>query len=284
MLYLVINSERLNPTYECLIKAAQAKNLQVKVVFSDKFDFSINYDLQKEDILYRISTDKTSKLVEMHLLNPHVTTCYNDYQTGLSRIDNGIQGYMLHQKLGLPIIKSIFCIPESKQDLQKYVESLGGFPVILKSTGAQNGNGILKLDSLDSLKSVLDYLSNTSDQFFLRQFIPHKEQIRAIVLGDQVIAHHTNLATSDFRSNATIDQERQRILKDYPNEVLDSAVQATKAFGLNFSGVDILIDQNTNQHFIAEVNFPTNFSRTQNLRNIDIASQLLDYLIQKSKS
>ena len=108
MLYLIINSHRLNQTYECLIKAAQEKNLQVKVVFSDKFDFSVKYDLKKEDILYRISTDKTSKLVEMHLLNPNVTTFYNDYQTGLSRIDNGIQGYMLHQKLGLPIINLFF--------------------------------------------------------------------------------------------------------------------------------------------------------------------------------
>ena len=61
------------------------------------------------------------------------------------------------------------------------------------------------------------------------------------------------------------------------------AVKAVRSLGYEFGGVDILFEEETNNPYIAEVNFPCFFPTTQRLTNIDISGKMIDFLINKSK-
>lgn len=52
--------------------------------------------------------------------------------------------------------------------------------------------------------------------------------------------------------------------------------------GWEFSGVDILIDGKN--AYVSEVNFPCNFLRAQKTLKLDIALEMVKYLVAKSKA
>ena len=104
---------------------------------------------------------------------------------------------------------------------------------------------------------------------------------RLIVLGDQVIdSIEYKREPNDFRSN--VAKQPSVLAKKFPQHIQDAAVESVKALDLEFGGVDILI-QNDGQFYIAEVNFPCNFSRSQLTTQTDIAGAIIDFLVAKSK-
>ncbi|MBI96138.1 hypothetical protein CL656_03240 [bacterium] len=281
-LHLILKKGNNQATLSLLLKSAKQRNLNVNIIYIEEFDFTQKINLNKNDLLYRISTSRKAQMVEKFLLNSEVTTFYKDNLRSISKYDNVIEATLMHEKANLPIIPTIYCLTNNKKILQKEVDHLGGFPIIIKAQGGQNGNGVMKIESIDSLKSILDYLLLEDKAYVLRKFIKHKEQLRLIVVDDKVVANHTNLATEDFRSNANIEK-RQRIIKDYPQEIYDIGVKAINTCGFEFGAVDVLIEEETQKPYIAEVNMPAFFPRTQELTNIDISGQMLDYLIHKSE-
>lgn len=281
-LHLILKKGTNQSTLSLLLKSAEQRNLNVNIIYVEEFDFTQKINLEKNDLIYRISTSIKAQIVEKFLLNSKVTTFYKDNLRSISKYDNVIEATLMHEKANLPIIPTIYCLTNNKKILKKEVDHLGGFPIIIKAQGGQNGNGVMKIESIDSLKSILDYLLLKNESYVLRKFIKHKEQIRLIVVGDKVVAYHTNLATKDFRTNASIEN-RQRIVKDYSQEIYDIGVKAVNSCGFEFGAVDILIEEDSQKPYIAEVNMPAFFPRTQELTNIDISGQMLDYLIHKSE-
>lgn len=188
----------------------------------------------------------------------------------------------LIKKSNLPIIKTIYHLTRDRQLLKKYVDYLGGFPLIIKTSGSSHGIGVMKLDSFDSLISVVDYLVKTQDRFIMRRFIDYTQHARLIVLGNKVIGSiEYKKIRGDFRSN--VGDKLNVHTVNFSNEIQAMAIKATHAINIDFSGTDILIDREGNG-FIAEVNFPCFFPRVQLATGIDIAGQMIDYLIQKSKN
>jgi glutathione synthase/RimK-type ligase-like ATP-grasp enzyme len=129
---------------------------------------------------------------------------------------------------------------------------------------------------------VLDFLKTKSETLILRKFIQHKEQARLIVMGNEVLAYHTNIASLDFRTNVGDNNSRKRMVKEYSEAIKNIAVKAVNLLGYELGGVDILFDEETNMPYIAEINFPCYFPTTQRLTGIDISGAMIDFLIKKS--
>ncbi|MBU0660653.1 hypothetical protein KKG22_00570 [Patescibacteria group bacterium] len=282
-LYLILRKDSNKTTFDLLKKSAEEKGIFVKVIYTEDFDFTENLTLSSNDALYRISTDFKSSIIEKTLINENVICLYDSYVNCIGKMDNVLESSLMHSKLKLKIVPTIFTLPQNKDQIIKYTECLGGFPIILKALGGMHGVGVMKIDSIDSLSSILDYLNSKSEPIILRKFIKHKEQARIIVLGDKVVANHTNLTSEDFRTNVGNNNSRKRLVKEYDEKILNMAVKAVRSLGYEFGGVDILFEEETNNPYIAEVNFPCFFPTTQHLTNIDISGKMIDYLINKSK-
>ena len=270
-----------NKTTVGLLKEACEK-LDVNFIHldPDTFDFSEKLLLGKEDALFRVSTSKGARILEAFLLNDDVRTFHHDYRYGLALADNVFKFTLLQEKVDLPIIDTIFNLSPDKKLLEKYCEKLGGFPIIVKVPGEQSGRGVMKFDSFKKLfKAVPEIIKNES-RFILRKFIKHDRQARIIVVGDEVVASHENLVGNDFRSNFGKKSERKRRVVEYSDEIKEIAIRAVHAVGSNFGAADILFDEN-NKAYLAEVNFPCYFPRTQQLTGIDIAGKMIEYFINK---
>jgi glutathione synthase/RimK-type ligase-like ATP-grasp enzyme len=138
----------------------------------------------------------------------------------------------------------------------------------------------MRLDSLPALRSVLDYVSNGSSDFVLRKYISNARHLRIIVIGSEVkdvIEYKSQ--SGDFRTNAVATPQVE-VVKDLPGDIAASAVSSVHELGLEFGGIDVLVDENGDYH-IAEVNFPCNFARNQANTGADIAGMIIDYLLKK---
>ena len=283
-LYLILRKDSHTATFDLLKKSAEERGVCVKAIYTENFDFTQTPALTNNDAVYRISTDFKSSIIEKILINENVICLYDSYINCIAKMDNVLESSILHSKLNLKIIPTIFTLPQNKdQIIKKYTEYLGGFPIILKALGGMHGVGIIKIDSIDSLSSILDYINSKSEPIILRKFIMHNEQARLIVLGDKVVASHTNFISEDFRTNFGDNNSRKRLVKEYDEEIKNMAVKAVGTLGYEFGGVDILFEEGTNKPYIAEVNFPCFFLTTQRLTNIDISGQMIDFLVNKSK-
>lgn len=240
-------------------------------------DYSNLPTLGKTDLLYNCAIG--SQTLESLLLNNNVTTFYLK-KTSSNLITSSTDFTLLHTKANLPQPKTIFGITTNRELLKKYVNYVGGFPLILKATGSTRGIGTIKIETWQNLISTVDYLVNTNAGFIIREFIKAKSGCRMIVLGNVVIAGADfAMNEGDFRNAVDLTQVHY-YKREYPESVKKIAVEATHLCNTEFSGVDFLEDEQGN-FYLLEVNFPTGFSGLINVCNVDIPFKMIEHLKNK---
>lgn len=263
---------------QLLEDACKKRGLTFKNIDPSTFDFANPDRTSKGTLLYRLQLGERAISVEQTLLGKNTTTFYQDQWHGFARI-RAIQ-YL--PKAGVSTPRTVHELPQNTDLLEKAVDYLGGFPLVLKVLGGSHGVGVTKIDSFSSLASLVDFFNAQNMHAVLRQFIPVKTSARLIVLGNRVIdSIEYRAPENDFRSN--VGQKPNVQVKKFSKATETLAVKATKALGLEFGGVDVLID-NKGHSYVTEVNFPCNFSRCQLLTGVDIAGRMVDHLLKKSRS
>nr|WP_121271714.1 ATP-grasp domain-containing protein [Pedobacter schmidteae] len=259
--------------------ACDQLNLEFIPLDSQIVDYSDLPMLTKTDLLYNATIG--SETLESLLLNEKVTTFYTKNPTYVQNNSDTIKYSIIHQKLNVKMPKTVFNITADRQLLKKYVERLGGFPVIIKSTRSTKGIGTIKIESWQNLISTVDYLITTGDNFVMREFIKNNGTARLIVLGNEVIA-------SVFRQNIEDDfrvSGQKTAIRDYNRKfdksILAIATEATKMLGFETAGVDIIFDKH-DQPYLLEVNFPHDFTRPQLISGVDIVKKSLQFLMDKA--
>ncbi len=231
-------------------------------------------------MVYRAAVSDSARRIERMITGPNVATFRTNW---ISLFSGRGCSYYLHEKIGLPVIPSVPFIPETDAGIERAMEELGGFPVIVKILGGSLGVGVIRIDSSPSLKSLLDYLRSKDANVLIRKYIPHKYYGRLVVVGDSVVASHITFnVDGEFRTNAGDGLKNVREAKVFSPEIQAIAVKAVHALGLETGGVDLLFDADGNPH-LAEVNFPNDFSVTQKITGIDIAQAMVVHLMGKIK-
>ncbi len=187
---------------------------------------------------------------------------------------------------GLPIPKTIVSpfVYENQEKLS--AEYLEGFvqqdiqpPFILKETKGSFGMQVYKLDTIDELREKI--MSLGYRRFIIQEYIGNSagetagEDIRVNVIGDRVVGAMLRQNNHDFRANITLGGTGFPF--DLNEEQKDIALAANKALGLDFSGVDLLINE-AGETILCEVNSNVNFVSFERVTGIDFATQLLEYV------
>jgi len=257
--------------------SCKKKNINFVQINPLELDYTKEIDLKSGDILYKVMIGQRARKAELFLLNGKVTTFYSSFKRAISSYNNTF----LQQKMGTAIPKTVNHITKNRKLLKKYVNYLGGFPIIIKAMGGSHGVGVMKIDSFSSLFSVIDYLTAQKGDFIIREFINVTKSARLVVLGDRVVDSIEYTAPEgDFRSNE--GRVPNVKIKKFSEEAKKTAVDAVNVLDLEFGGVDMLIDKN-GKHYIVEVNFPCFFPRCQSLTGTDISGMIIDYLVDKTK-
>lgn len=281
-LYVITTSSTSHKNIVGLFEEASKKrDVIVKRVPVQEGAVFINiHDMQCGDMLYRASTKiAANRLFKMLATQTKVKTLFTDHRSVVSSGENVIQDTLLQAAIDLPIIKTVFTLTDDPEILNEYAAYLSGFPLIVKATNDSHGRGVRKITNASELYAIAKELHPQRTQFVMRSFVPHAKSARLIVLGDRVIdsiGYYSHEA--EFRTNVgefRCEQEK------FSQEIEHYAVEAVRALGAEFGGVDILIDEETKKPYIAEVNTPCYFPRAQLLTKTDIAGEIIDYLLKK---
>lgn len=235
--------------------------------------------LTEEDIVYRSAASAWGKRVEKLLLHSDARHIYFNRNT----VFTGKGGsYDLFVRDNIPVIPSISFFPNKKRDTARYIDTVGGLPLVVKVMGGMEGVGVIRVDSVEALNSLGDYIKKDPfAEYRIMKYVPHKYYGRLVVVDEKVVASMRDTAPlGDFRTNARGPRDEKGHPFTFSPEIEEIAVRAAQSVGVRFAGVDVLLGDDGNV-YVAEANSPFNFAETQRITGIDVAGSLLRALIER---
>jgi len=276
MFYIISRTDIHSPSREKLINSCIKKGIEYSVCNPDTFDPTA-IEFSKSDSFYRIPDTLRARQLDIYLTRQGCRS--------IKLVKKGVDftqmytitRYTLCVQAGINCIPSIYFPMLIPDKLLKQVELLGGFPVIIKEMGSLGGKGIMKVDSMSSLLSILrTVMGNAGGDIVLKKYIEHDEQARIIVLDGHVIGQKGNMKNGHdvvLNSGAHLVQEK----REYSTDINRMAIAATRAVRLSFAGVDILIGKD-GKNYLAEVNMRPAFEFVEAVNEVNIAGQIVDFL------
>lgn len=173
-----------------------------------------------------------------------------------------------------------------------YVNKINNVDVVLKRL-SKDEKYVIKLDKgskgkqvsivsgMAETKSVLDTIGSMSHQLIIQEFIESNgTDIRAIVIGDQVVAaYQRNAGSTELRTNISKGGEGVHI--ELSEEDKFFCVEAAKAIGLEYAGIDLMKSED-GKNYCIEVNHCPGMN-VQKFSSINISKKLVDLAVEKAK-
>ena len=132
------------------------------------------------------------------------------------------------------------------------IDKVGGLPAVAKTLRGSQGKGIIILKDAEQTNTTFEAFWHAETPLKIQQYIEGgKKDVRAIVIGNKVVSAMERTGVKDFRANLSQGGKAIKVGISELNEKL--CVSASQALGLDFSGVDMMIDEN-GVAYIIEVN------------------------------
>ncbi|MCM1289540.1 MAG: RimK family alpha-L-glutamate ligase [Corallococcus sp.] len=152
-----------------------------------------------------------------------------------------------------------------------------GLPLVVKEEFGSFGQQVYLAKTFEEAMSVVKSLGCKG--FVMQQFVETSfgRDIRINVVGDKVVCSMLRQSDGDFRSNVTLGGNATSYV---PTETESRiAVEAVRAVGADFAGVDVLFG--ANGPLVCEVNSNPHFKSTLDCTGVDMSEKILQYVLQK---
>lgn len=179
------------------------------------------------------------------------------------------------QAAGLPVPETVTC--ETAEAALEAFEELGG-DVVVKPIFGSEGRGIFRLSDPDLALRAFRSLERINAVIYQQQFVPHDGfDLRALVMGDRVVAAMRRRSSSDWRTNVSRGSVAEPVeLSDLERSM---ALTAAQAVGAPLAGVDLL-PAREGTTYVLEVNAVPGWKALARATGCDIGGAVLDYLIR----
>lgn len=254
---LVFKATRVRGSKDALMlkNAGLARGHRTRIYFANHFHYSLeNSKLQlfyrnKRFVLPDIMIVRADIVTDIDLdlcLVKHMqlmgVTMFNS-SISIARAKNKIRTLQIltHHKIAVP--KTV--VISNINYLDKAIDELGKFPMIVKLARGTFGSGVCLIESRRSLRSVLDLIiaSNFSrnSHMLIQEYVGEAKgkDIRAFVIGKEVAASMERRAKKgEFRANVNQGGSTDTVVLS--QEEIDISLQSAKVLGLDVAGVDII--------------------------------------------
>ena len=187
--------------------------------------------------------------------------------------DNKFATQIALHKAGIKTPKSV--IVSNIDQLESSVKYLGEeYPKIVKTSSGSHGVGVIKVESFESLKSIVQYLIAKNTDIIIQEFIPHKESGRIMVLKDRVLAAvMRTIPEKDFRSN--MDQGAELKAHKSDEEENKLAIKVAEVLGCQITAIDY-IKAEDGTLVVFEANSSPGFKGIQSVNeDVNIAKEVI---------
>lgn len=152
------------------------------------------------------------------------------------------------------------------------------YPYVIKEEFGSLGQQVYKADNDSGFIDILMNIHPPKRVLIQPYLENNNSDHRLYVVGDEVIGAIKRTGENDFRSNIGRGGKGAPYTPTEKEEAL--AIKASKALGLDFSGVDLLQDEN-GEPLICEVNSAPRFLGLYETTGIDMAKEIAKYLLRK---
>ena len=209
---------------------------------------------------------------------------------GMELCANKLETAIALKKHNLPHPRTAFVADES--NIETAVKDIGSkFPVIVKTLTGAEGIGVSKIDSMESLKSVLQTLWKYGAEVIMQEFLPDfKNDVRSICLNGKIFAcAKRDKAPKDFRTNIARGSKGGAFqLSKEEIELVEQAARVSKCY---YVGVDHVINQG--KPYIIEMNaspgsgniyyrYYEDGKGKNNVKGEELVEDFVDYIINKA--
>jgi ribosomal protein S6--L-glutamate ligase len=198
----------------------------------------------------------------------------------VARSRDKLRSLQLLSRKGIGLPPTVFAHHTS--DPGELLDLVGGPPVVIKLLEGTQGRGVVLAESRKAAESIIQAFSGLKADFLVQRFIGEArgEDIRCIVIGDRVVASMRRRgAEGDFRSNLHRGGIAERV-RISPAERA-TAVDAAKAMGLNFCGVDLL--RSADGPLVMEVNSSPGLEGVERATGTDVAALVIAHLERRAR-
>jgi ribosomal protein S6--L-glutamate ligase len=180
-------------------------------------------------------------------------------------------------KAGLPILPTYV----SEMAHWVYRASKGFKQMVYKPIIGSLGFGSMKFDNADLAFNAYTTLERLGQPLYIQKYMEKPgRDIRVFVLGEKVVASiHRMARPTEWKTNVAQGAQAKPI--QLPPKLEKLAVNAAKSLGLLYAGVDIL--ENEKRVVVLEVNGSPSWQGLQKATGVNVAEQLVQYVIDYMK-
>ena len=154
--------------------------------------------------------------------------------------------------------------------------------VIIKESKGSFGMQVYNIKEEKAFIDKIKELNENGIRFIIQENIKNSygRDIRVNIVGNKVIGAMIRESTVDFRAN--ISQGGVGTLYKLNNKQEEIALKATKALGLDFSGVDLLFGEK-DEAILCEVNSNLNYLSFEKIWGKSFGEEIIKYIIEELK-
>ena len=188
---------------------------------------------------------------------------------------------LLLKKHNVPTPKTYFSF--SSETALENLEKVG-YPMVIKPVVGSWGRGVMALkdrDVADAIIEVRELNDGPLDRiYYLQEMVKRPPRdIRAIAVGDQVIAAMYRTSTGGFKTNIALGAEP--VPCEITKELEDICLKASKAVGGGILGVDLMEDEKRGL-VVHEVNNTVEFKGLAKVSKKNIPKEMIDFAVNSA--
>lgn len=264
-----------------------------------------HYIVNDVDSEFEISTNNTIILPRLTILkNSRTKNFLKEFENrgffvintleSYENCENKYTTYKVLSAENIPTPKTTVMTADDMERIQKKVNAIGGtFPVVCKILDGKKGIGVFILDSYMSLKSTLETIfklvpnaeilmqNKIESDYDLRIHVFNKSYVRQSNNKDNfeiIGVMRRNKIDGDFRTNFSLGGtiESFELTEDQKKLAIDTAC----AVKCKWCGVDMIIDKNTGENYIIEVNASPGVKGITSVSEVPPIDYIFDFLKQ----
>jgi [lysine-biosynthesis-protein LysW]--L-2-aminoadipate ligase len=189
---------------------------------------------------------------------------------------------LLLKKAGVPTPKTYFAF--SSEEAMKMINKVG-YPIVIKPVIGSWGRGVLPLKDKDTTEAIIEMREiedGSHDRiYYLQEMIDRPPRdIRAITVGDQVVAAMYRKSQGDFKTNIALGGDPE--LCEITKEVEDVCIKASRAVGGGILGIDLMEDKRRGL-VCHEVNNTVEFKGLAKVAKKNIPQEMIKFALDQVK-
>lgn len=161
--------------------------------------------------------------------------------------------------------------------------------LIIKPLFGSRGHGVFSIKIREDLEYVEDllwrimfYLTSMRAVLYLQEQVSERgEDYRLFVIGDRVVAGMVRKAQRGWKTNISLGGRPSPLVK-IPIELEELALKVCKIVGCEIAGVDV-VRGDDGSLYVLEVNSQPGWRGLQECTRINIAREIIKYLVEKAR-